>query len=86
METRSAKGWDRRLGTLLPTHGRSTIDSPVVPLPPITLTYNHVHFIHGVIWDDDFTERLMIVFEKTHIQINQRDLSAAQQNEIWGTL
>jgi hypothetical protein len=52
MATRSARGWD---------------NSPIILVPPITPTYNLVYSSHGVIWDNDLFERLMIIFEETNI-------------------
>jgi hypothetical protein len=63
MATRSARGWD----TPLPTEGKNTINSPIILVPPITPTYNLVYSSHGVIWDNDLFERLMIIFEETNI-------------------
>jgi hypothetical protein len=84
METRSARGQGRGRGIPLPTQGRDTIDPPILPVLPIIPIYNLVHSSHGVTWDNDLIERLMIIFEETYIQINKISLSATHWNQVWG--
>ena len=83
IDTRSSRGQGRGQGLLLPTQGTSTFDPPILVGPSSSPTSNPIQLCHGMTWDDDLMEHLMIIFEETYIRINKGNLGATHWNQVW---